>query len=119
MGSPLELLAQGRADLESYGGEVIFTPGDIVYSSSALLELEVTETEPGLRGDTASGGLARLDWSVPDDTDAVIVELGANDALRGVMIDGASLAGVAGPVAVVAAWGALSFLVAVKIFRWR
>jgi hypothetical protein len=39
--------------------------------------------------------------------------------LRGVMIDGASLVGVAGPVAVVAAWGALSFLVAVKIFRWR
>jgi acyl-CoA thioesterase-1 len=34
-------------------------------------------------GDTASGGLGRIDWSVPDDTDAVIVELGANDALRG------------------------------------
>lgn len=44
---------------------------------------------------------------------------GLNDALRGVMVDGASLAGVAAPVAVVAAWGALSFLVAVKIFRWR
>lgn len=38
----------------------------------------------GVSGDTASGGLARLDWSVPDDADAVIVELGANDALRGV-----------------------------------
>jgi len=37
----------------------------------------------GVSGDTASGGLARLDWSVPDTTDAVIVELGANDALRG------------------------------------
>jgi acyl-CoA thioesterase-1 len=35
-------------------------------------------------GDTASGGLSRLDWSVPDGTDAVIVELGANDMLRGV-----------------------------------
>jgi acyl-CoA thioesterase-1 len=34
-------------------------------------------------GDTISGGLARLDWSVPDGTDAVILELGANDALRG------------------------------------
>jgi acyl-CoA thioesterase-1 len=34
-------------------------------------------------GDTASGGLARLDWSVPDGTEAVIVELGANDMLRG------------------------------------
>jgi acyl-CoA thioesterase-1 len=38
----------------------------------------------GVSGDTASGGLARLDWSVPAGTDAVILELGANDALRGV-----------------------------------
>jgi acyl-CoA thioesterase-1 len=38
----------------------------------------------GVSGDTASGGLERLDWSVPEGTEAVIVELGANDALRGV-----------------------------------
>jgi acyl-CoA thioesterase I len=38
----------------------------------------------GVSGDTASGGLARLAWSVPDGTDAVILELGANDMLRGV-----------------------------------
>jgi acyl-CoA thioesterase-1 len=38
----------------------------------------------GVSGDTASGGLARLDWSLPEGTDAVIVELGANDALRGI-----------------------------------
>ncbi|WP_296514881.1 arylesterase [Rhodopseudomonas sp.] len=37
----------------------------------------------GVSGDTASGGLGRLDWSVPADTEAVILELGANDALRG------------------------------------
>jgi acyl-CoA thioesterase-1 len=37
----------------------------------------------GVSGDTTAQGLARLDWSVPDGTDAVIVELGANDALRG------------------------------------
>jgi acyl-CoA thioesterase I len=42
-----------------------------------------TITNAGVSGDTASGGLGRLDWSVPDGTDAVIVELGANDALRG------------------------------------
>jgi acyl-CoA thioesterase-1 len=40
-------------------------------------------TNAGVSGDTAANGLARLDWSVPDGTDAVIVELGANDALRG------------------------------------
>jgi acyl-CoA thioesterase I len=38
----------------------------------------------GVSGDTASDGLARLDWSVPQGTDAVIVELGANDMLRGI-----------------------------------
>lgn len=38
----------------------------------------------GVSGDTASGGLGRLDWSVPEGSEAVILELGANDALRGV-----------------------------------
>lgn len=37
----------------------------------------------GVSGDTTTGGLARLDWSVPEDADAVILELGGNDALRG------------------------------------
>jgi acyl-CoA thioesterase-1 len=37
----------------------------------------------GVSGDTTSGGLARLDWSVPEGTQAVILELGANDMLRG------------------------------------
>jgi acyl-CoA thioesterase-1 len=40
--------------------------------------------DAALSGDTASGGLGRFDWSVPPDADAVILELGANDALRGV-----------------------------------
>jgi ABC-2 type transport system permease protein len=44
---------------------------------------------------------------------------GLNDALRGVMIDGASLVGVWAPLGVVAAWGLVSFVVAVRIFRWR
>ncbi|MBS0247476.1 MAG: arylesterase [Proteobacteria bacterium] len=41
----------------------------------------------GVSGDTATGGLERFDWSVPSDADAVILELGANDALRGVNPD--------------------------------
>ncbi|MGO4525666.1 arylesterase [Microvirga sp. 2MCAF35] len=40
-------------------------------------------TNAGVSGDTSSGGLDRLDWSVPDGTDGVILELGANDMLRG------------------------------------
>jgi acyl-CoA thioesterase I len=38
----------------------------------------------GVSGDTTSGGRDRLDWSIPEGTEAVIVELGANDALRGI-----------------------------------
>ena len=40
----------------------------------------------GVSGDTTSGGLARLDWSVPDGTDGVLIELGANDGLRGLPV---------------------------------
>jgi acyl-CoA thioesterase I len=43
----------------------------------------VTVVNAGVSGDTASAALKRLDWAIPDDADAVIVELGANDALQG------------------------------------
>ena len=44
---------------------------------------EVEVVNAGVSGDTAADGLARFDWSVPAAADAVIVELGANDMLRG------------------------------------
>ena len=44
----------------------------------------VAVANAGVSGDTASDGLDRLDWSVGADTDAVILELGANDMLRGI-----------------------------------
>lgn len=45
---------------------------------------DVSIANAGVSGDTSSGGLARIDWSVPDGTKGVILELGANDALRGI-----------------------------------
>ncbi len=45
--------------------------------------IKVDMINAGVSGDTSSGGRDRLDWSVPEGTEAVIVELGANDALRG------------------------------------
>ena len=45
---------------------------------------DVKVIDAGVSGDTTSGGLARLDWSVGPEADAVILELGANDALRGI-----------------------------------
>ncbi|MEP3438757.1 MAG: arylesterase [Hoeflea sp.] len=44
---------------------------------------DVSIIDSGVSGETTSGGLARIDWSVPEGTDAVLLELGANDALRG------------------------------------
>jgi acyl-CoA thioesterase-1 len=46
--------------------------------------IDVDMVNAGVSGDTSSGGRDRLDWSVPEGTRAVIVELGANDALRGI-----------------------------------
>jgi len=51
----------------------------------ALAALGVTATvvNAGVSGDTTAGGLARLDWTLPEAADLVIVELGSNDGLRG------------------------------------
>ncbi|HEU4476102.1 MAG TPA: arylesterase [Methyloceanibacter sp.] len=48
----------------------------------------VTVVNAGVSGDTASAALARLDWALPDDASAVIVELGGNDALQGIPPEG-------------------------------
>jgi acyl-CoA thioesterase-1 len=45
--------------------------------------IDVDMINAGVSGDTTSGGRDRLGWSVPEGTEAVILELGANDALRG------------------------------------
>ena len=45
---------------------------------------DVVIANAGVSGDTTGGGLSRLDWSVPEGTDLVILELGANDMLRGI-----------------------------------
>ncbi|HMJ44597.1 MAG TPA: arylesterase [Pseudolabrys sp.] len=63
-------------------------PGGAAFPERLALALkangiDVAMTNAGVSGDTASGGLGRLDWSIPEGTEAVILELGANDALRG------------------------------------
>lgn len=49
--------------------------------------LKIEMVNGGLSGDTSAGGLARLDWMLTERPDLVIVELGANDALRGLSPD--------------------------------
>lgn len=62
-------------------------PGDgfpeQLQKSLTAKNIKVVITGAGVSGDTTSGGLSRLDWSVPDGTNGVILELGANDAMRG------------------------------------
>jgi acyl-CoA thioesterase-1 len=48
--------------------------------------LNVRVVNAGVSGDTAADALARFDWSMPERADAAIVELGANDALRGIQV---------------------------------
>ncbi len=53
---------------------------------------DVTVLNAGVSGDTAAQGAARLDWALTDDVKAVLIELGANDALRGLPVEQAEMA---------------------------
>jgi acyl-CoA thioesterase-1 len=53
---------------------------------------EVRVVDAGVSGDTAAAGLARLDWALPDNAGAVIIELGGNDALQGIPPEGTKAA---------------------------
>jgi acyl-CoA thioesterase-1 len=80
----MEIVALGDSLTAGYG----LDPGDAFPEQleAALVERgqDVSVINAGVSGDTASDGLARLEWSVPAEADIVIVELGANDALRGI-----------------------------------
>jgi acyl-CoA thioesterase I len=56
---------------------------DQLQAALAAKGFDVKVVNAGVSGDTAEGGLARYDWAVPADADALIVELGANNMLRG------------------------------------
>jgi acyl-CoA thioesterase I len=80
----IHLVALGDSLTAGYG---LATKDGFVPRLQAALSahgIDVEIANAGVSGDTASDGLARLDWSVPEGTDAAIVELGANDMLRGI-----------------------------------
>ena len=81
---PVTILAFGDSLTAGYG----VTPSQS-FPAQLQMALEakghkVTVTNAGVSGDTTSGGLERLDWALDPKPDAVIIELGANDALRGI-----------------------------------
>ena len=78
------ILALGDSLTAGYG--LAFEDGFAAQLEAALgaRGLDVRIVDAGVSGDTTAGGLARLEWILYDGADAVIVELGANDALRGI-----------------------------------
>lgn len=80
---PLRLVALGDSLTAGLGLEAKDAYPTKLQTALAKLGIEVTIDNAGVSGDTTDGGLARLDWSVPDGTKAVLLELGANDMLRG------------------------------------
>jgi acyl-CoA thioesterase-1 len=82
--SPIKILAIGTSLTQGYGlppgTEIPAVLGDKL--KAARIDARVINA--GVSGDTSSGGLARLDWSLSDRPQAAIVELGSNDALRGI-----------------------------------
>jgi acyl-CoA thioesterase I len=80
---PVRIVALGDSLVAGYGLRASEAFPAALQRALAAKGIVAEVANAGVSGDTASGGLARLDWSVADGTDAVIVELGANDALRG------------------------------------
>ncbi len=81
--SPVKIVALGDSLIAGYGlpAKDGFAPRLQAALAAQGIAAEIENV--GVSGDTASDGLARLDWSVPQGSDAVILELGANDMLRG------------------------------------
>ena len=80
---PVKILALGTSLTQGYG----LPPGtEFTVQLQAALKragIDAVITNAGVSADTSAGGLARLDWSLADHPDAVILELGSNDMLRG------------------------------------
>ena len=82
--APLRLVVVGDSLSSGYGLKAADAFPAALQKALADDRRPVTVVNAGVSGDTANDGLARLDWSVGSDANAVILELGANDALRGI-----------------------------------
>ncbi len=81
---PVAVVALGDSLTQGYGlpEDEGFVPQMQAWLDAAGHEAVIINA--GVSGDTTAGGLARLDWSLTPDVDALIVNLGGNDMLRGI-----------------------------------
>ena len=83
-GSNKKILFFGDSLTAGYGLEVSEAFPALIQQKIDSLELEYTVINAGLSGETTASGKNRLEWVLEDDIDIIIIELGANDGLRGV-----------------------------------
>ncbi len=81
--APARLMAYGDSLTHGYGLPAGETFPEQLEAALRDAGLDVTVINAGNSGETSAGGRARLDWALADAPDAVILELGANDGLRG------------------------------------
>ncbi|HVZ00405.1 MAG TPA: arylesterase [Dongiaceae bacterium] len=82
-----KILALGDSLTAGYGLKQGEGFADQLQTAFRKMGRPVTVINGGVSGDTSAGGLARIDWALGDQPQVVIVELGANDMLRGVSPD--------------------------------
>jgi acyl-CoA thioesterase-1 len=82
--APVKLVVLGDSLSAGYGLPAAAAFPTRLQKALTAKGIAVDIANAGVSGDTTSGGLGRLDWSVPSGTQGVLLELGANDALRGV-----------------------------------
>lgn len=85
--APVQVVALGDSLTAGYGLDPGQAFPEKLQAALQAKGIDATVANAGVSGDTTSGGLSRLDWSVPDGTRLVILELGANDMLRGITPD--------------------------------
>ncbi|TQM94001.1 arylesterase [Roseinatronobacter monicus] len=81
--TPIRLVALGDSLTQGYG---LPTDEGFVPQLQAWLDAQGVEVEvinAGVSGDTTAGGLARMDWTLDEPVDAMLIALGGNDLLRG------------------------------------
>jgi len=82
--APVKILMFGTSLTQGLG----LPPGTelpvVLQARLAAAGVQAKVINAGVSGDTSADGLSRLDWSLADKPDAAIVELGSNDALRGI-----------------------------------